>query len=99
MIPRTRFKLLPIHSQLSQNSTTSVYLDKERYSVPVDCTLPGCLKCRLIEAPVLPYPNFTKDFTLETDAIIMVLRSVLSQVQDDGKRHPIAFACPFCLCK
>ena len=43
-------------------------------------------------APVLAYPCFTKDFTLETDASILGLGAVLSQTQDDGKLHPIAYA-------
>ena len=36
------------------------------------------IKCRLIEAPALLHSDFTKDFTLETDASIMGLDAVLS---------------------
>ena len=50
------------------------------------------LKSRLVTPPVLAYPCFTKDFTLETDASIQGLGAVLSQVQEDGKLHPVAFA-------
>ena len=50
------------------------------------------LKRKLVEAPVLAYPSFTKDFMLETDASIEGLGAVLSQMQQDGYQHPIAFA-------
>ena len=50
------------------------------------------LKGKLTSAPVLAYPRFYRDFTLETDALICGLGAVLSQTQDDGKLHPIAFA-------
>ena len=50
------------------------------------------LKAKLVTVPVLAYPCFTKDFTLETDASILGLGAVLSQKQEDGKLHPIAYA-------
>ena len=50
------------------------------------------LKNKLTSAPVLAYPVFEKPFLLETDASIKGIGAVLSQEQDDGKPHPIAFA-------
>ena len=50
------------------------------------------LKSELIQAPVLAYPDFNKDFTLETDASVRGLGAVLSQTQSDGRSHPIAYA-------
>lgn len=50
------------------------------------------LKHKLSSAPVLAYPDFCKDFVLETDASIKGLGAVLSQKQSDGKLYPIAFA-------
>ena len=50
------------------------------------------LKNRLTQAPVLAYPQFGKDFLLETDASGVGLGAVLSQKQNDGTIRPIAFA-------
>ena len=50
------------------------------------------LKDHLISAPVLVYPDFTKPFTLHTDASGEGLGAVLEQEQPDGRPHPIAYA-------
>ena len=50
------------------------------------------LKEKLSESPVLSYPKFDRGFTLETDASGLGLGAVLSQNQEDGKLHPVAFA-------
>ena len=50
------------------------------------------LKQRLTRAAVLAYPQFDRGFMLETDTSGTGLGAVLSQVQEDGKPHPIAFA-------
>ena len=50
------------------------------------------LKQLLTQSPVLAFPNFKKDFVLETDASISGLGAVLGQKQDDGKVRPIAYA-------
>ncbi len=50
------------------------------------------LKEKLIAAPVLAYPSFDKPFVLETDASIKGLGAVLSQPQEDGLTHPVAYA-------
>ena len=42
--------------------------------------------------PVLAFPSFDLDFTLETDASIQGLGAILSQPQPDGKLHPVAYA-------
>ena len=50
------------------------------------------LKEKLTSAPVLSYPSFEKPFVLETDASIEGLGAVLSQTQEDGLLHPVAYA-------
>ncbi|GET00072.1 enzymatic polyprotein; endonuclease; Reverse transcriptase, putative [Rhizophagus clarus] len=50
------------------------------------------LKEKLITAPLLAYPDFTKSFLLFTDTSITALGAVLEQEQEDGLRHPIAYA-------
>ena len=50
------------------------------------------LREKLAQAPVLAYPCFEKPFILETDASGDGIGAVLSQQQDDGQIHPIAYA-------
>ena len=45
-----------------------------------------------MESPLLVFPDFSKDFQLETDASEKGLGAVLAQKQDDGSMKPIAFA-------
>ena len=52
------------------------------------------LKHLLTTSPVLAYPRFgpSQSFILETDASGVSLGAILSQVQEDGVIHPIAYA-------
>lgn len=50
------------------------------------------LKSLLTEAPILAFPNFSRDFRLETDASGLGLGAVLSQEQPDGSIRPLAYA-------
>ena len=49
------------------------------------------LKEKILTSPLLAFPDFTKPFLLETDASKEGLGAVLSQKQDDGRFHPVAF--------
>ena len=40
---------------------------------------------------MLGYPNFEREFILETDASLRGLGAVLSQVNEEGKTHIIAY--------
>ncbi len=50
------------------------------------------LKDLLTSAPVLTYPRVEDPFILETDASILGLGAILSQCQEDGQTHPVAYA-------
>ena len=50
------------------------------------------LKEALCTAPILGYPNFTREFILETDASLKGLGAILSQQQKDGSIRVIAYA-------
>ena len=48
------------------------------------------MKTRLLQAPILAFPNFRHPFLIDTDASGMALGAVLSQIID-GEERPIAF--------
>ena len=50
------------------------------------------LKEKCVNTPVLAFPNFKKPFLLEMDASGKGLGAVLSQKQDDGRYHSVAYA-------
>ena len=49
------------------------------------------LKQACMSSPVLAFADYTKDFLLETDASKEGLGAVLSQKQEDGWFHPVAY--------
>lgn len=51
----------------------------------------SAMKRKLTEAPLLKFPDFSRPFTLATDASKVAVGAVLSQ-EFDGKEHPVAYA-------
>ena len=49
------------------------------------------LKRAYMNSPVLAFADYTKDFLLKTDASKEGLGVVLSQKQEDGWFHPVAY--------
>ena len=49
------------------------------------------LKQACMNSPILAFANYTKDFLLKTDASKEGLGAVLSQKQEDGWLHPVAY--------
>ena len=49
------------------------------------------LKNRLCSSPILYNPDFSRDFCLQTDASDRGCGAVLSQMDDDGFEHPVAY--------
>ena len=49
------------------------------------------LRLKLVTAPMLAYPDYTKPFILDTDASDVGMGGVLSQVGDDGHERVVAF--------
>ena len=49
------------------------------------------LKRACMNSPVLAFANYTKEFLLETNALKEGLGEVLSQKQEDGRFHPVAY--------
>ena len=50
------------------------------------------LKNKMIEHPILVYPNFEKEFIVQTDASLYAVGCVLSQLDDNGEERAIAYA-------
>ena len=88
----------PSRSHKSRPGPSDAYRDKyRRYPMPAGwvATLEDeelfLLDPEAQSAPVLVFLDFDKPFLLETDASKEGLGAVLSQKQDDGLYHPIAF--------
>ena len=50
------------------------------------------LKSHLMNAPMLGYPDFSRPFDLETDALLQGLGAVLSQRDENDKSRVITYA-------
>ena len=60
-------------------------IPKEFQWIPEHQQAFDALKKALVTAPVLRYPDFNREFVLETDASLQGLEAVLSQQDETGK--------------
>ena len=73
----------PLH-RLTENTASFVWSE--------DCQRAfDQLRTCFCSAPVLAYPDFSRPFILDTDASDVGLGGVLSQVDDEGREHVIAY--------
>ena len=49
------------------------------------------LKFALTQAPILAYPDWTKEFIVETDWSSVAIGAILSQVDDQGRMRAVSF--------
>ena len=50
------------------------------------------MKYRLVIALILIYSNYKKEFIFTTNASYNGFRATLSQISNDGKEYPVAYA-------
>ena len=50
------------------------------------------LRVRLVSAPIFAFPDFSKQFIVDTDASEDGIGGVLSQIHEDGREHVIVYA-------
>jgi hypothetical protein len=70
--------------------TCLTYKDKLEWSSGVNQAFQD-LKTAFTTTPILIHLDFSKPFFLESDAFDYALRAVLSQNEEDGRLHPVAF--------
>ena len=73
-------------------ASTKMNIPKEFKWMPEHQQAFDALKETLVTAPALGYPDFNREFVLETDASLQGLGAVLSQQDKTGKLHVIAYA-------
>ena len=50
------------------------------------------LKRKLVEAPILKFPNWSTKFHVHIDASGIAIRAILTQPGDDGMDYPIVYS-------
>ena len=82
----------PLHALTGKSDASYRKTGKTlRWSEEADVALPS-LKQALCSAPILTYPLFDREFVLEVDASSNGLGACHSQLDEDGKLRPVAFA-------
>lgn len=75
----------PLHELLQKNAGKFKWSDEAQLAFQT-------LKKALVNPPVLFYPDFSIPFHLSTDASNKAIGAVLSQRDNTGKLHPVAYA-------
>ena len=78
------------YSKIAAPLTRLTCKDKLEWNTEADQAF-DTLKKAFTTAPILTHPDFLKPFFLETDASDFALGAVLSQSDNDGRLHPVAF--------
>jgi phospholipid-translocating ATPase len=75
----------PLHAAINTEKNKLIWNSEcdERFNL---------IKDLLCKAPVLRYPNFDKEFILDVDASFNSIGGILSQMDNNGNEHPIAYA-------
>ena len=50
------------------------------------------LKIKLVEAPILRFPNWSTKFHVHIDASGLAIGAILTQLEDDGMAYPIFYS-------
>ena len=94
MLSRNAWLLPKIHPFICRRGTTSIQFAKKDVEFFWSTECQDCftlLKQLLTTAPVLHYPDFSKPFVLYTDASLVAVGTVLSQLDEKGLDNPIAY--------
>ena len=89
--PKTRTKARVKQTEAAENKPIETETKTFEWTIEHQEAF-DALKEALCTAPVLGYPDFTREFILETDASLKGLGAILSQQQKDGSIHVIAYA-------
>ena len=82
----------PLHALTGKSDASDRNIGKTlRWSEEADDALTS-LKQALCSAPILTYQRFDREFVVEVDASLKGLGACLSQLDEDGKLRPVAFA-------
>lgn len=87
-------RFIPNYATLSQpltKLTTKEYCNNFKWTDDCNAAFQK-LKTLLCSAPLLRYPNFHREFVLQTDASDVGVGAVLSQYDDLGVEHVVAYA-------
>jgi hypothetical protein len=82
---------VPNYSTLARPLHNRTHKDAKWEWGPVEEESFNALKEAICQRPVLAHPNPLKPYYLETDASGAAMGAILSQRQEDGRLHPIAY--------